>query len=152
MEGSVRSLSALDIHLGIAVIGYVLSECIEILGDCIVVESIFEEIVGLSLLHVPGRYLESKLLEFETVHDLRVKLVEDVGQLRITGIALLELPIRHLDADFLASDLGTCLIENIKHLHKVLNPALAQVVGMQPNRAKLLTRQRRKDRLIDAFN
>jgi hypothetical protein len=79
-------------------------------------------------------------------------MAENFGQFFIGRVSFLELPVRHLDADLLASYLRARLVENVEHLHQVRDPALPQVIRVQPERPQFLALDGRQDRLVDALN
>jgi hypothetical protein len=122
----------IDLGIAIGVILVVSTGRIEDSLNCFVLECVFEKIVGLFLLHVPRRYLQSELFELETVHDVFIEIAKDRYEFSVGWVAHFKLPVRHLHTHFLAGDFYTGSVDDIKQSHEVILAAFAKIIGVDP--------------------
>ncbi len=57
---------------------------------------------------------------------------KDLRKLEVAWIALLELPVWNLNAYLLTGDFSSSTVDDVEKLHEIFNPALPQVVGVDP--------------------
>lgn len=96
-------------------------------------EGIFQEVVGFSLFHVPGRYLKLELSIGEFIADLfSQKVGEYFDKSFILDVASFEFPVRHLDVDFSAVMIRAALADQIEHFNEIFLSAFPEVGGLQP--------------------